>query len=147
MQQFTPPQNRCLQADKHGVASAAKDYLTFRVARQDLAADASRVRAILPLAELSPLPGVRSGLLGFAGFTGGMVAVLDLAGLLGLKTAASGRQPKIVIVELSSGALAGFVADTVSAVVAYHDRNLDNGLLKGDGRPRRLIDIDTVFPG
>ena len=58
--------NRSLRADEQGVDNAPKSYLTFRVARQDLAMEAARVRGILPLSELVLLPGVRTGLLGIA---------------------------------------------------------------------------------
>jgi chemotaxis signal transduction protein len=129
------------------VASPPKSYLTFRVARQHLAMEASSVRGILPSSELMPLPGVRKGLLGLTALRGQTVAVLDLRGKLGLPGASPGPRPQIVIFGVTLGEhqqLAGFMADRLGDVVTYRHRDLQNGILKGQGRPRRLIDIGEI---
>jgi chemotaxis signal transduction protein len=127
------------------------------VARQDLALAADRVRGILPPSELVALPGVRPDLLGVATLKGQPVAVIDLGRKLGLlPDARPGPNPKIVIVEVAAGAeiaagtevvagrhpfLAGFMADRVCDVVVYRSRDLHKGMLRGEGRPRKLIDL------
>ena len=129
------------------MGNGSKPYLTFRVARQDLAIEAGRVRGILPLSELEPMPGVRPGLLGITSLKGQVVGVIDLRSKLRLPYASQGSQPKIVILELSGGdrqRLAGFVADRISDVVVYHDRDLRGGALRGQGRPRRVVDFDQL---
>lgn len=135
------------------MASAPKSYLTFRVARRDLALEAARVRGILPLSELTPLPSARTGLLGIASLQGRAVAVLDLRARLDLPNVSPGPQPKIVVVEVAPGGevapdgvlhLAGFVADRVSDVVLYRGRDLRGDTLRGQGRPRKLIDFDRI---
>jgi hypothetical protein len=40
--------------------------------------------------------------------------------------------------------LAGFVADRISDVVVYRDRDLRSGALRGKGRPRTLVDFDQL---
>jgi chemotaxis signal transduction protein len=58
-----------------------------------------------------------------------------------------GSAPKIVVLELTTGArhhLLGFVADRISDVVIYRDRDLRSGALRGKGRPRKLIDFDQL---
>lgn len=107
--------------------------------------DADRVRGILPLGELQRLPGT-GATLGMAVFGGSLVFVLDLAALLSIEAGRAGSQPKIVVVEAAS-TLTAFVADRVTDVAVYRDRHLHNGLLKGNGRPRRWIDLDAVFAG
>jgi chemotaxis signal transduction protein len=128
------------------VANAPKSYLTFRLAGQDLAMEAARVRAILPPSELLSLA-ARTGLLGVTTLKGQTVAVLDLCSKLGLPQAGPSPRPKIVVLEVFAEGcphLAGFVADRVSDVVTYRQRDLCNGVLKGKGRPRRLIDFDCL---
>jgi chemotaxis signal transduction protein len=129
------------------VGSSPKPYLTFRVARQDLAMEAACVRGILPLTDLEPAADGRSGLLGITSLKGQVVGVIDLRSRLQLPQASEGSQPKIVVLELTAGTrqhLLGFVADRISDVVVYRDRDLRNGALRGKGRPRKLVDFDQL---
>ena len=124
-----------------------KPYLTFRVARKDLAMEAGRVRGILPYSELEPMPGMHPGLLGITSLQGHLIGVIDLRSKLRLAPASRGSQPKIVVLEVTTGdrpQLAGFVADRISDVVVYRDRDLRSGALRGKGRPRRLVDFDRL---
>jgi chemotaxis signal transduction protein len=117
------------------------------VARQDLAMEAACIRGILPLSDLEPAAAGRSGLLGISNLKGQMVGVIDLRSRLGLAHAGQGSQPKIVVLELTAGSrqhLLGFVADRISDVVIYRDRDLRSGALRGKGRPRKLIDFDQI---
>ena len=129
------------------MAGARKSYLTFRVARKDLAVEAAQVRGILPLGELVRVPRARPGLIGVVTLHGRVVNVVDLAAKLQLPPCRPGSQPKIVVLEVSvndGGNLAGFVADRVSDVVVYGPRDLCAGVLRGAGRPRRLIDFNRM---
>jgi chemotaxis signal transduction protein len=129
------------------VGSSPKPYLTFRVARQDLAMEAACIRGILPLTDLEPALAGRSGLLGLTSLKGQMVGVIDLRSRLGLAHAGQGSAPKIVVLELTAGTgqhLLGFVADRISDVVVYRDRDLRSGALRGKGRPRKLVDFDQL---
>jgi hypothetical protein len=52
-----------------------------------------------------------------------------------------------VVLELTAGSrqqLLGFVADRISDVVVYRDRDLRSGALRGKGRSRRLVDFDQL---
>lgn len=109
--------------------------------------EAGRVRGILPLSELESMPGLRAGLLGITSLEGQLVGVIDLRCKLRLPHASQGSQPKIVVLEVMSRDgqhLAGFVADRISDVVVYRDRDLRGGALRGKGRPRRLVDFDLL---
>jgi len=129
------------------VGSAPKSYLTFRVARQDLAMKAACIRGILPLTDLEPVTGGRTGLLGLTSLKGQLVSVIDLRTRLGLAHTGQGSQPKIVVLELTAGTrqhLIGFVADRICDVIVYRDRDLRSGALRGKGRSRKLIDFDQL---
>lgn len=145
-------------ADKDGVATSnsvapaspsrgPKRYLTFRVARQDFAIDAERVRGILPLHDLVAMPRTRSSLAGIASLGGRPLAVFNLRVKLGLPQGNQGRRPRIVVIDVDAGEnrrLAGFIADRVSDVVIFRDRDFSHGAFRGNGRPRRLLDPDQV---
>ena len=122
--------------------------MTFRVARQDFAIDAERVRAILPLTELMRVPQTHSSLAGIASLGGRPLAVFDLRVKLGLPHVSKGSNPRIVVIEAHFGGgarhLGGFVADRVSDVVIYRDRDFSHGALRGTGRPRRILDPDKI---
>jgi chemotaxis signal transduction protein len=109
--------------------------------------EAGCIRGILPLTDLEPAAAGRSGFLGLTSLKGQMVGVIDLRARLGLTHAGQGSQPKIVVLELIAGTrqhLLGFVADRISDVVVYRDRDLRSGALRGKGRPRRLVDFDQL---
>ena len=125
-----------------------KRYLTFRVARRDFAIDAARVRAILPPHELTPVPLAHPCLAGIASLGGRTVAVFDLRARLRLAPASAGRRPKIVVIEVTTGAgrhLAGFVADRVTDVATLRDRAFSHGAFRGGARPRYLLDPDQLL--
>jgi chemotaxis signal transduction protein len=129
------------------VAHPPKPYLTFRLARTELAVDAAQVRGILPYGELVRVPHARSGLLGVVTVSGRIVNVMDLAAKLRLPPCRPAFQPKIVVLKVPIGSdehVAGFVADRVCDVVIYAARDLRKGVLHGAGRPRHLIDFSQI---
>ena len=78
---------------------------------------------------------------------GRVVNVIDLSSKLRLPASHPGSKPKIVVLEVTAGDrqhMAGFVADRVSDVVVYPARDLHKGVLRGTGRPRRLIDFTRI---
>ena len=76
------------------MGTGPRPYLTFRVARQDLAMEAGRVRGILPLSALEPMPGVRPGLLGITSLNGQIVGVMDLRSKLKMPFSSQAASPK-----------------------------------------------------
>jgi len=126
------------------VEPSSKEYLTFRVSRKDMALDAARVRAILPIEELIPVPSTRPGVVGMVNLTSGSAMVVDLGARLNLPAGAPGPQRRVVVVEAAEGRLAGFVVDRVSDVIRYRSRDLRNGVLHGIGRARRVVEVDQV---
>ncbi len=109
--------------------------------------EAACIRGILPLTDLEPVAAGRTGLLGVTSLKGQIVGVIDLRSRLQLTHASQGSQPKIVILELTAGKrqhLLGFVADRISDVVVYRDRDLRSGALRGKGRSRKLVDFDQL---
>ena len=110
--------------------------------------EAGCIRGILPLTDLEPAAAGRRGFLGLTSLKGQIVGVIDLRIKLGLTHVGQGSAPKIVVLELTTGArqhLVGFVADRISDVVIYRDRDLRSGALRGKGRPRKLVHFDQLF--
>ncbi|MSV36129.1 MAG: hypothetical protein EXQ47_11130 [Bryobacterales bacterium] len=125
------------------MASPPKSYLTFRVARKDLAIEAGCVQAILPLSDLIPVPSARPGILGVVRSAGGVINVVDAAERLQLPAWRRGIRPRIVVLAAGWNCVA-FIADRVCDVVPYADRDLSRGLLRGEGRNRTLLHFDQI---
>jgi chemotaxis signal transduction protein len=125
------------------VAGPPKSYLTFRVARKDLAIEASQVRAIVPMNGLIHLPRARPGILGVVLVAGHIVNVVDATERLQLPPWRRGKQRQIVVLG-EAGKCAAFIADRVCDVVRYSGRNLSRGMLRGEGRNRTLVHFDQI---
>src|ERR1700690_1537397 len=91
-----------------------------------------------------PVPGGYPGVMGGVNYCGRPVVVIDLRRRLKLPPASQGAQQRIVVVEVSGGHLAGFVADRVANIVRYRSRDLRDGVLRGAGRRRQLVVVDEV---
>jgi purine-binding chemotaxis protein CheW len=124
--------------------------MTFRIARQDFAIDATAVRGILPARELErvdPNPGLTNffgpWICGFATLRGRDVPVIDLRAKLNLPHATQGRQSCIVVLEIpgpDGPRLVGFLADRVVDVVPARARDLTGRL-----RLRRVLDPNFLL--
>jgi len=129
--------------------------MTFRVARHDFAIDAAAVRGILPARELDPVESTPNlaryygkWICGFATLRGNDVPVIDLRAKLNLPHGTQGRSSCIVIVEApgpDGPRLAGFVADRVADIIEARPRDFVDGRLRLNGRPRRLLDPQSVL--
>ena len=128
------------------------EYLTFRLAGQEFAIDATRVKGIVPLHDMEPVEPGGAGprwLMGSARVHGRRVQVLDLAGWLGLARRAQGRNPYILAVDsscLEDAGVLGFPVDRVCDVVLARARDYSHGKLR-IGRPRRVLDAGRLFCG
>ena len=129
-------------------------YLAFRIARQDFALDARRVRGILPARELTPFEnaeipfGAEPFTCGIATLNGRDFPVIDLRAKLKIPHGSHGRQPCIVVVEAPSAhgpQLAGFVADRVSEIIHTREHDLSRGKLRVAGRTREILDPSVLL--
>ncbi len=120
----------------------------FRVARQDFAMDATRVRGIMPVHEVVGLETPHPWICGFAAMLGRDFPVVDLRGKLGISHGSHGRFPCVVVVEVASSRghrFLGFIADRVSDVVTLRERDFRNGMVRTTGRARRILDPDQIL--
>jgi chemotaxis signal transduction protein len=100
-------------------------FLPFRIAGRDFVIDASRVRAIVPF-EGSP--------------DCHAVPVVDLRKRLGLPAVVYGRRQLLVMLEST-----GFVVDYVSDLIKGSPEQCRGGKLRGRGRPRWILDPDSLL--
>lgn len=94
-------------------------FVTFDLGGQTFAADVSDVREILDMQPVSELPNATGDLLGMIDVRGEGLAVMDLAGLLGMRRTTEARDRRIIVLDLDleTGQVLGIVADQVRNVV------------------------------
>lgn len=119
-------------------------YITFRVARQDFAMEASCIRGLLPLHDLVMLAGPHQWVVGIAAIRERDFPVIDLRAKLGIRHGTRGRRPCIVAVELSGPRLVGFIADRVSDVIELRNHDPASNTVRISGRTRRVFNAEIL---
>jgi len=126
-------------------ADRAGQYITFRVARQDFAMSATCVRGLLPIHDVTSLDPPHPWIAGVAAIHGHEFPVIDLPRKLGLAAGRLGRNPCVIVIEIAGARLIGFVADRVSEVVAFRDRDFRDGCVRVNGRLRPVLDPNSIL--
>ena len=96
---------------------ARLDLVTFHVHQLVFGAPIAEVRETVTLRPITPLFHVPRCLAGIANLRGEILAVLDIAALLGLETTRRGPESRIVIVE-HGGRAAGLIVDRLDAILS-----------------------------
>jgi chemotaxis signal transduction protein len=123
-------------------------HVHLRVAGEAYAVPVGSVLEVVGLGEVTAVPGAGAGLLGVLNLRGHILAVADLAPLLGLRRTAPAAR---MLVAESAQRQAGFVIDEVSEVGELSDPTepTESALLAGatlaDGELIGIIDLDRVF--
>lgn len=128
-------------------------FLIFRLARQSFAIDATTLRGLIPLREVTLLepadPRQSMGIRGFAAMSGCTFPVVDISERLAVAKAERGKRPCVVVMEVGTRdgrRLVGFIADRASDLVTPGERDIQNGFLRmPTGKPRRVLDPDRLL--
>jgi chemotaxis signal transduction protein len=123
-------------------------HVHLRVAGEAYAVPVGSVLEVVGLGEVTAVPGAAAELLGVLNLRGHILAVADLAPLLGLRRTAPAAR---MLVAESAQRQAGFVIDEVSEVGELSDPTepTESALLAGatlaNGELIGIIDLDRVF--
>jgi purine-binding chemotaxis protein CheW len=123
-------------------------YITFRVARQEFIMDASRIRGLVPAAEVMLLEVPAPWITGIASLRGQDFPVVDLRRKLNIARGSQGRLPVVIAAEVASSSgprLIGFIADRVSEVLTLRPHDFRKGAIRISGRARLLFDPDSIL--
>lgn len=106
------------------MSDSKKDFLTFKLSKEDYAVEINRVQEIRGWQEPSPLPNVPSFVKGVIDLRGDVVPILDLRDRFKLKVSYVATTVVIVVNVLTTNGerVVGFVVDAVSDV---HQFDLD----------------------
>jgi len=134
--------------------SRGKQYLTFRLERQEYGLPIIEVQEIKGWTSITPVPNAPEHMLGVLNLRGTIIPVIDLRKRFGLSQ--SGHDEFTVIIVVNMGdRLGGLVVDSVSDVIAAEDEeiqsnpeaesNMDQrffrGLIESNGKLVILLDV------
>ena len=144
--------------------TAAGKYLTFELAREEYGVPVLKVREIVRMLDITPVPHMPAYVRGVINLRGKVIPVMDLRLKLGFTPQDYTERTCIVIVEvaLTAGrALMGMVVDRVADVLNITSEEVEatpefgesvqtgymRGVAKVKGRVTILIDLDRVLGG
>jgi purine-binding chemotaxis protein CheW len=139
---------------------AQRELLVFLLDGAAYALPIERVRKIVRLRALTPVPHVPPSVLGVLSLRGEIVQVVDARGRLGLTSIVPSRSARVIVMTSEDGGVTGLLVDAVREVLRVEERELrppthaDGGLItalapRGEGfvsvvAPDHLVSIDGL---
>lgn len=134
---------------------AVRQLLTFLLDGSPYAVPVERVREIVRVRPITPVPRVPADVCGVISLRGEILEVVDLRLRLRLRAAKPGRASRIIVAHTADGGVAGLLVDGVSEVLSVGDDalrpasaaeagNVASLCANGD-RFISLIDLDRVL--
>lgn len=133
-------------------------YLTFTLNREVYGMEILKVREIIVLMDIVPVPCAPEAILGVINLRGKIIPVMDVKKRFGMQEVERSRENCIIVVDLGSREM-GIVVDSVSEVMDFPDHEIDPppeygvevqtdfilGMGKIGGRVTILLDIGSVL--
>jgi len=137
-------------------------YLTFTLGDEEYGVEILKVREIIGLLDITPVPHTPEFIKGVINLRGKVIPVIDLRLKFGLEPKEYDERTCIIVVEVSTEAgpvMMGIVVDSVSEVLnilstdiepppkfgTYVDTKIILGMAKAKGKVKILLDIDKVL--
>ncbi|MBW2712831.1 MAG: chemotaxis protein CheW [Deltaproteobacteria bacterium] len=112
------------------------ELLSFRLAEEAYAIPVERVREIVRMRPLTPVPRVPKEVIGVVSLRGEIVEVVDLRVRLGLPSEGPMRRTRIIVLHGDSGRVTGLLVDEVTKVLRVPETDL---------RPAASNETDVVY--
>ena len=132
----------------------AEKYLTFRVGADVFSVPFARVREIMGIQEIKVVAEPPVFLKGVMNLRGRMVPVVDLRLKFGLPEREYNSRTCIIVVQIEDLQLRsptaekltmGIVVDSVAEVLTLRASDIQNGVVRGKGKIRTLLNLDVLF--
>ena len=146
------------QAARHGEAEVAlvdlQRLLTFRLDGAAYALPVERVREIVRIRPITPIPRVPEEVRGVISLRGEILQVVDLRRRLGLELLEPGRSSRVIVVHDGDGRVAGLLVDAVTEVISVDEDQMRpaagearsvQALYARDEEFVSLVDIERVL--
>ena len=141
-------------------------YLTFNLDREEYGIGILKVKEIIGMLPVTPIPRTPEFVKGVINLRGKVIPVIDMRLKFGLEVAEYTERTCVVVVEIphhDNTLLMGVVVDSVSEVVNIHHDDIEDspdfggggqldtqyiiGMAKTEGGVKILMDIDKVLTG
>ncbi len=139
----------------------AGKYLTFTLGQEEYGVPVLKVREIIKVLDITPVPQMPPYMRGVINLRGKVVPVVDLRVRFGFAPRAYDERTCIIVVEVAVAGLTGIAVDAVSEVAGIAGSDIDPtpefgeqvttafvlGLAKAKGTVKILLDLDRVLGG
>jgi purine-binding chemotaxis protein CheW len=140
------------------LADVAGTYLTFQLAQEEFGVEILKVREIIGMLPITPVPGSPSKMMGVINLRGKVIPVISIRSRFGMPAAEPHPHNVIIVVENGRGEIglavdrvaevARFTEQDTAAVPAYGlsvDTTCVSAIGKSQGRIRILLNIARVL--
>lgn len=122
--------------DMHGTTQSR--WVTFQLEDETYGIDVMQIREVLRSAEISPVPGAPSFVLGIINLRGNVVAIIDTRSRFNLMPREMDDSSRILILE-AGDYVVGFLVDSVSEVAELRNDHIEATPDTGSGAASRFI--------
>ncbi len=137
---------------------AAGTYLTFQVGDEEYGVHILKVREIIGMQPITPVPGSPPHLVGVINLRGNIIPVMSVRNRFGMAAAEAHPHNVIIVIEGAAGHI-GIAVDRVREVASFADADIEpppsygldvdgsavKAIGKSQGRIRILLDIQKVL--
>lgn len=137
---------------------AEKQYVVFKLGKEEYGIDIMNVKEIGPYQESTKLPNVPEFIEGIINYRGEVIPIINLKKRFNLEDKGVDNNTRIVVINLNDKQI-GFVVDEASQTVRLHDKDIDpapnivagidkefiTGVGKLENRLIILIDLEKVL--
>lgn len=113
-------------------------WVTFRLGDEKYGINVMQVQEVLRVAEIAPVPGATSYVLGIINLRGNVVTVIDTRNRFGLPSRETDDSSRIVIIETASHII-GILVDSVAEVVELRSSDIETAPNVGNDETSRYI--------
>ena len=113
-------------------------WVTFRLGDEKYGINVMQVQEVLRVAEIAPVPGAPSYVLGIINLRGNVVTVIDTRSRFGLTSRETDDSSRIVIIETYSHII-GILVDSVAEVVELRSSDIETAPNVGNDETSRYI--------
>ncbi len=152
------------QVEQSFKESRAKEgkYLTFALGKEEYGLEILKVREIIGMMDITPVPNVPPYVKGVINLRGKVIPIVELRSKFGIESIPYTERTCIIVVDVQvegRSSLVGTVVDSVSEVQNIHREDIENapdfatrsninyimGMAKAKGQVKILLDIDRVL--